>query len=37
VWVFSPANTAAARADLYGFWTDQPTPAIDLTRVYRAP
>jgi len=36
VWVFSPANTAAARADLYGFWTDQPTPAIDLTRVYRA-
>jgi len=36
VWVFSPANTAAARADLYGFWTDQPTPAIDLTQVYRA-
>lgn len=37
VWVFSPANTVAARADLYGFWTDQPTPAIDLTQVYRAP
>jgi len=37
VWVFSPANTAAARADLYGFWTDQPTPAIDVTQVYRAP
>ena len=36
VWVFSPANTVAARADIYGFWTDQPTPAIDLTRVYRA-
>ena len=37
VWVFSPANTVAVRADLYGFWVDQPTPALDLTRVYRAP
>jgi peptide/nickel transport system substrate-binding protein len=36
VWVFSPANTVAARADLYGYWTDQPTPTIDLTQVYRA-
>jgi peptide/nickel transport system substrate-binding protein len=37
VWVFSPANTVAVSADLYGFWVDQPTPALDLTRVYRAP
>jgi len=37
VWVFSPANTVAVRADVYGFWVDQPTPALDLTRVYRAP
>lgn len=36
VWVFSPANTVAVRADVYGFWVDQPTPALDLTQVYRA-
>ncbi len=34
VWVFSPANVAAARTGVYGFWVDQPTPAIDLTQVY---
>ena len=37
VWVFSPASTVAVRADVYGYWIDQPTPALDLTRVYRAP
>jgi hypothetical protein len=26
----------AVQSDVYGFWTDQPTPAIDLTEVYRA-
>ena len=36
VWVFSPATTPAARADLYGYWIDQPTPVIDLTQVYWA-
>lgn len=37
VWVFSPPYLVAARQDVYGFWTDQPTPAIDVTEVYRAP
>lgn len=37
VWVFSPPYLVAARSDIYGFWTDQPTPAIDMTEVYRAP
>jgi len=37
VWVFSPPYLVAARNDIYGFWTNQPTPAIDMTRVYRAP
>lgn len=36
VWVFSPPYLVAARSDVYGFWTDQPTPAIDMTEVYRA-
>jgi hypothetical protein len=27
----------AAKRDVYGFWTDQPTPCINLVRVYRAP
>lgn len=36
VWLFSPPYLVAARADVYGFWTDQPTPAIDVTEVYRA-
>ena len=26
VWVFSPPYLVAAQDDLYGFWTDQPTP-----------
>jgi len=37
VWVFSPPFLMAAKQDVYGFWTDQPTPAIDMTGVYRAP
>ncbi len=37
VWVFSPPYLVAARDDVYGFWTNQPTPAIDVTEVYRAP
>lgn len=37
VWVFSPPYLVAARQDVHGFWTDQPTPAIDVTEVYRAP
>jgi peptide/nickel transport system substrate-binding protein len=36
VWLFSSPYLVAARADLHGFWTDQPTPAIDVTQVYRA-
>jgi len=36
VWVFSPPYLVAARSDVHGFWTDQPTPAIDVTEVYRA-
>lgn len=36
VWVFSPPYLVAAQSDVYGFWTDQPTPAIDMTEVYRA-
>jgi len=36
VWVFSPPFLMAAKQDVYGFWTDQPTPAIDMTGVYRA-
>jgi peptide/nickel transport system substrate-binding protein len=36
VWVMSSPYLVAARSDVYGFWTDQPTPAIDLTEVYRA-
>lgn len=37
VWVFSPPYLVAVREDIYGFWTNQPTPAIDMTEVYRAP
>ena len=37
VWLFSPPYLVAARDDVYGFWTDQPTPAIDVTGVYLAP
>ncbi len=36
VWVFSPPYLVAAQDDVYGFWTDQPTPSIDVTGVYRA-
>jgi peptide/nickel transport system substrate-binding protein len=36
VWVFSPPYLVAAQEDVYGFWTNQPTPAIDMTEVYRA-
>jgi len=37
VWVFSPPYLVAAQQDVYGFWQNQPTPAIDMTEVYRAP
>ncbi|MDZ7708001.1 MAG: ABC transporter substrate-binding protein [Trueperaceae bacterium] len=37
VWVFSPPYLVAAREDVHGFWTDQPTPAIDMTEVHRGP
>ncbi|HEX7001433.1 MAG TPA: ABC transporter substrate-binding protein [Trueperaceae bacterium] len=37
VWVFSSPYLVAVKRDVYGFWTDQPTPAIDLVQVYRAP
>ncbi|MGL4608437.1 MAG: ABC transporter substrate-binding protein, partial [Trueperaceae bacterium] len=36
VWVFTPSNLVAARKDVYGFWKNSPTVAIDLTKVYRA-
>lgn len=36
VWVFSPPYLVAARQDLYGYWQDQPTVAIDLTEAYLA-
>lgn len=36
VWVMSSPYLVAVRSDVYGFWTDQPTPAIDLTEVYRS-
>lgn len=36
VWIFSPPYLVAARQDLYGFWQDQPTVAIDLTEAYLA-
>ena len=35
VWVFSSPYLVAARADIAGFWTDQPTPSINVTEVYR--
>lgn len=35
VWVFSPPYLIAARSDVYGFWTNQPTPSIDVTEVFR--
>jgi len=33
-WLFSPPYLVAARDDVDGFWTDQPTPAIDVTGVH---
>ncbi|UCH26576.1 MAG: ABC transporter substrate-binding protein [Trueperaceae bacterium] len=36
VWVFSPPYLVASQNDVYGFWTNQPTPSINLTEVYRA-
>ena len=36
VWVFNPSTLIAARMDLYGYWEDQPTPALDMTEVYLA-
>ena len=36
VWVMSSPYLVAVQSDVYGFWTDQPTPAIDLTEVYRS-
>ena len=36
VWVFSSPYLVIAASDIYGFWTDQPTPATDLTEVYRS-
>ena len=35
VWVFSPPYLVAARSDIEGFWTNQPTPSIDMTNVRR--
>ena len=36
VWVFTPTSLVAAREDLHGFWTDQPTVAIDMTEAFLA-
>ncbi len=36
VWVFSPPYLVAAQKNLYGYWQDQPTVAIDLTEAYLA-
>lgn len=36
VWVFSPPYLLAAKQDIYGYWTDLPTPVMDMTEVYWA-
>ena len=36
VWIFNPDSLIATRQNLYGFWTDQPIVAIDMTQVYKA-
>ena len=36
VWVFSSPYLVAARSDVYGFWTDQPTPSVNVVEVFRA-
>ncbi len=35
LWLFSPPYLVAARQNVYGFWQDQPTPAIDVTEVFK--
>ncbi len=37
VWLFSPPYLVGARNGVYGYWTSQPTPAIDMTGVYKVP
>ena len=37
VWLFSPPYLVAARSNVYGYWTNQPTPAIDITGAYKTP
>lgn len=36
VWVFSPAAIFGLQGDVQGFWADQPTPAFDVTEVFRS-
>ena len=35
VWVFAPPYLVAASEDVGGYWTNQPTPSIDVTGMYR--
>ncbi len=35
VWLFSPPYLIGARNDIYGYWSNQPTPAIDVTEVFK--
>ncbi|MBA2666136.1 MAG: ABC transporter substrate-binding protein [Trueperaceae bacterium] len=37
VWLFSSPFLVAAQNDVHGFWTDQPTPNLNMVEVYRAP
>jgi peptide/nickel transport system substrate-binding protein len=37
VWIFNPSYLVAARKNLYGYWTNQPIVAIDMTKAYKAP
>ncbi|MEX2543072.1 MAG: ABC transporter substrate-binding protein [Trueperaceae bacterium] len=36
VWTFNPAYLVAAKQELYGYWEDQPTVAIDMTEAFLA-
>lgn len=36
VWIFSPPYLLAAKQDIHGYWTDLPTPAMDMSEVYWA-
>ncbi|MEX2534622.1 MAG: ABC transporter substrate-binding protein [Trueperaceae bacterium] len=36
VWIFNPAYLVAAKQELYGYWENQPTVAIDMTEAYLA-